>query len=518
MSKVKVIAGIMATALLACGIVAGAREIKYSIIFKEDREVVSDAITGFLERDEETELEAALNVEKRKKSAKENGVDAEFSVQLNKISDDDLSILEGMAATVHMQNDIKNKQAAFGMTGTYAGVNADFSVYGDKDKLQLSSSLLDGQVLELMLGGELYENLKKSPLFGNMVEEYENTEEGSNLKESIENFQDILKNGAAEGDSNALKAKQEEIKSIFETFKDEMEVSKTEKQKFEISGRNKKCQGYEVEISGDAVAEMAEGMIDIFTEAYQKNSFYQKYMQALTASGYTQAIEDMQNPEEVIVQMKEEVAAYIKENVDSIDMSVYVTHYGELVSMEMSTAVDGTEYGVKIECQGGEAMYSNMEIEFTMEEDDQKSGISLDITEEKDGSQIADEMVLKAKMGGMTVEVGSAELVYDTKSSELTGEVKAGKMLADISLKLEGEVEEVSKNSLDISFDSIRVEANGAQLLDCSMDYTEKPVNGVPELEGAAMDVLTMDENDLLSLEEKISETIQALDMFGSTY
>lgn len=514
MSKVKVIIGIMVTALLACGIVAGAKEIKYSITFKDDKEVVSDAITGFFERDEETELEAALSTKKREESVKEKGVDAEFSIQLNEIGVDDLSILEGLAATVYLQNDIKNRQAAFGMTGTYAGMNADFSVYGDKDKLQLGSSLLDGQVLELMLGGDLYEGLKNSPLFGSMVSEYESTEEGANLQESIKNFQDMLENGVTEGGSEALGTKQEEIKNIFEDFKDDMKVSKAEKQKFEVSGKNKKCQGYDVEISGDAVAKMAEGMITIFLETYQQNSYYQKYMQALEG-GYAGEIADM---EEGLATAKETVINYIKENVDGIDMSVYVTHYGELVSLELSTTVDEAECGIKIDCQGGEAMYSNMDMEFTIKKDGQESGISLAVTEEKDGSQIVNEIVLKAKMGGMTIEVGSAELVYDTKSSALTGEIKAGKMLADVSMKLEGEVEELTKDSLDIRFDSIKVEAKGTQLLDCSMEYAEKPVNGVPELEGTTMDVLTMDENDLLSLQEKLSETIQALGMLGSTY
>lgn len=515
-SKVKIIIGIMVTALLACGIVAGAKEIKYSITFKDDREVVSDAIAGFFERDDETELEAALDTKRREKAAKEKGVDAEFSIQLNEIGIDDLSILEGLAATAYIQNDIKNRQAAFGMSGTYAGMNADFSVYGDKDKLQLASSLLDGQVLELMLSGDLYEGLKNSPLFGSMVEEYESTEEGADLKENLKDFQDMMKNGVAEGGSETLGTKQEEIKNIFEELKDDMKVSKSEKQKFEVSGRDKKCQGYEVEISGDAVAKMAEDLVTIFWDTYKQNSFYQKYMQALQ-SGYA-GYGELADSEEMLAQIKEEVVNFIKENISGIDMSVYVTHYGKLVSLELSTVVDGTEYGVQIDCQGGEAMYSNMKIGFTMEEDGQKSGISLDVTEEKDGSRITSEMVLKVKMGGMAVEVGSAELVYDTKSSALTGEIKAGKMLADISMKLEGEVKELTKDSLDIKLNSIKVEAEGTQVLDCSMEYSVKSVNGVPELEGTATDILTMDENDLLSLKEKLSEAIQALGMLGSAY
>ena len=527
MNKVKIAVGIIIAGLLACGIIAGAKEIRDSITFKDEKEVVTEAIAGFFEREDETALEEVFGTKKLEESMKEKGVDTEVAFQLNSIGDSELSMLEGLSASIHAQSDVKERQSAVDIKGTYAGASADISVYADKEKLQLGSSLLDGKVLEMAFSGDLYEKLKSSPLFASFVEGYEGSAGEDSLKEGIEEFQDLLQGKNTEDDSAVFKDEKEEIEKSLEEFKEDMKVSKAEKKTFEINGKDKKCQGYDVEISADAVANLAEDMITVLDKVYQKNGWYKKYMQAF-ANGYagndysSDVLGDsdfgnaggIADYEEMLTQMKEEVMTAIKENIETVDMAVYVTHYGELVSLEVSTTVDEMEYAVEIECHGGEAMYSNMEVKLTMKEEGQEAGISFEVTEEKDGSEITNELVLKAGQGGLFVEVGSAEVVYDTKSSEITGEIKAGKMLADVSLTLEGEVKELKKGSvLDISFDSIKAQASGQVLVDCSMDYAMRSVDKVAELDGNVMDAFAMSEDDWTSLINTVTEKMQALGM-----
>lgn len=549
MNKVKIAVGIIIAGLLACGIIAGAKEIRDSITFKDEKEVVTEAIAGFFEREDETALEEVFGTKKLEESMKEKGVDTEVAFQLNSIGDSELSMLEGLSASIHAQSDVKERQSAVDIKGTYAGASADISVYADKEKLQLGSSLLDGKVLEMAFSGDLYEKLKSSPLFASFVEGYEGSAGEDSLKEGIEEFQDLLQGKNTEDDSAVFKDEKEEIEKSLEEFKEDMKVSKAEKKTFEINGKDKKCQGYDVEISADAVANLAEDMITVLDKVYQKNGWYKKYMQAFAngyaGNDYSNGISDdilgddylddtyeddyssdilgdsdfgnaggIADYEEMLTQMKEEVMTAIKENIETVDMAVYVTHYGELVSLEVSTTVDEMEYAVEIECHGGEAMYSNMEVKLTMKEEGQEAGISFEVTEEKDGSEITNELVLKAGQGGLFVEVGSAEVVYDTKSSEITGEIKAGKMLADVSLTLEGEVKELKKGSvLDISFDSIKAQASGQVLVDCSMDYAMRSVDKVAELDGNVMDAFAMSEDDWTSLINTVTEKMQALGM-----
>lgn len=543
-NKVKIAVGIIIAGLLACGIIAGAKEIRDSITFKDEKEVVSEAIAVFFEREDETALEEALGTKNLKESIKKKGMDVEAAFQLNEIDDSELSMLEGLSASMRVQSDVKEKQSAINIKGTYAGASADISFYADNEKLQVGSSLLDDKVLEMAFSGDLYEKLENSPLFGSFVEGYESSEDGESLKEGIKEFQEILQGKGTGDGSSVLKDEKEEIEKSLEKFKEDMKVSKAEKKTFEIDGKDKKCQGYDVEISGDAVAELAEDMINVLDKVYQKNGWYQKYMQSF-ADGYAGndysddtygdeysddylddysddifgggdlgAAGEIADYEEMITQMKEEVMTAIKENIDTVDMAVYVTHYGKLVSLEVSTTIEEEEYAVEIECQGGEAMYSNMEVKLTMKDGEQETGISFETTEEKDGSEITSELVVKVGQDGVMVEIGSAELAYDTKSSEITGEIKAGKMMADVSLTLEGEVKELKKGTeLDISFDSIKAQVNGQVLLDCGVDYAIRSVDKVPELDGSVMDAFAMSEEDWTSLINTLQEKIEAFGM-----
>lgn len=509
MSKLKVIIGAIAALVLVGGGVAGAYEVKNSILFKDGNEVVTEAIKDFALREEETALEKALSTKKLTENIKEKGAEGEFSLQVNSIGEESAKVLEGLQGEINFASDVENKKNYAKISGTYAGVSADIENYADSEKLQIGSSLLDGKVLQLAYAdGNLMDKLKNSPVFGAYMEGMDDAQL-QEMEKYLANFQDIIQKGFEEAETPE---DVKELEKIFEDFKNNWEIEKTDKKEFTVNDKEKKYQGYEVVISKENIASLTDALIDWTVKETENNTFLKAYLELISvqAAGLTE--EEMS---ENLDKAKEEIRTLLEDNVEDVILNVYVTHYGKLVAIEAEAEVQEQKYEVSVKCLGGQAIYSNMEIEFTCDIEGTEVGAVVEFTEDKDGSVITNEVALKVKSGA-TVELGSVEFSYDTKSDEFEGSIVPGKMLVgvgtDFKVVFSGEVEEYKAGSvIDMNFDEITVNYNGQNLLSCSGGYALRIVEDVKELSGESMDVLSMDEMQWMELSSLLMEKLQGL-------
>lgn len=515
--KIWIIVAIVA--VLAGGLTAGVMEARKTILFKDDKTVVDEAITGLIKNDAKTAWRQALDKEDLKKAMVEKGADLKLDVRLNSIGEASLNMLEGLTLSMGAKSDYKDKKFLVDFGGSYAGFSADAAVYADTDKIQMTTSLLQGKVFELAYSDGLYDKLKDSPLFGGAVTSFEEAN-GSSIKERMEEIQKQAEEGLEEG--FGTKSLQKDLEDIKDNLIDHMEIKKDDKETFSINGKEKKCQGYRVTISKEVAKDFVADVIDVLY-AKRKNMFQfaqrfadldkQRIYGDVSGDG-TDAMEDSNAVEDEIEQAKSELSEMIDQSLDEITMELYVTYYGELVSLEASTVVENNEYVMEIAREGESENSSNVKLQFYMKDQDNvKTGLTIEVEEEKKDKEIHQSVVLQARQASTYIELGTLEQTLDTQNGNISGECRTGSYISkfgyNLKLSYEGKIEDLKKDSvLNVQLDSVKFEQNDTELFDVSVGYVLQAVDKVQEFEGESKDILTMTQEEWQDVGANLTEIL----------
>ena len=296
-----------------------------------------------------------------------------------------LSVMSSKAYTVDIKGEAEG-YSGYSVQATYAEKDNEKQISGNLEGPQLSN-------VEFLAGIDKDEIKVSSPLLGDKIYTYNYNEKKSGYlvdsmgADNVETLDKLCKQmfSDEEQKKNAL----EFSKKYSEMYK-KLEFESTDKESFEVDGKDRKCAGYKTTITSDYMIEC----VDIF-EDYMDAQMGDLLDQAVTGSDYDDYKESF-----------DELRDDFKEMPD-IDITFYI-YKNKLACVK---AVDSSEkdQDIQILFKGGDRRTQNMEL-ISCGESVMKISGSEDGNEEVFGVSVEGEKV--------------GELTYDFKSGEYTLDIE----------------------------------------------------------------------------------------------
>lgn len=303
-----------------------------------------------------------------------------------------------------------------------------------------------------------------------------------------------------------------------EKFKDKIEVSAIDAEKFEINGKDCKCDGYEIVITKKSVKNLIESAIEYYFLDKDAIDFYEKIAEEIESLGVDADFDELYDMIDQIEYGKDEMFDFIDEYLSDINIEMYI-YKGEIVSFSAETKINDPEtlgktsfkVGIYLECTGGEySVYDNYQLSV------KAMGMNIVklVKESETGSNdySAEWKVTTALDDDFQINVS---LDIDKKGGDF--EVSAA-FIEDynrISILADGALDVDGKKSLEIEFDQIKikyqdywdsfsVKLSGKLYAECGVSVS------MPK--GDKFNVLTKKESDWLELVDDIYDIEDVLD------
>lgn len=495
------------TGLVACG--------------KNPKETVMDALATLSSGASMKGLADELGITEIMKKVEEGSFTVGMEAGLD-IPDDGSMAVAGILASSTIKAEIacdtEAKKALLELGANVGGSDLlSGQIYIDEKQLAVAAPELLDKVFYVEFDN-IIKNFKKSALYGMMGM---TDEDFSMIEEAFENMEKLAEDSDTEEMVEFLLGFEKEI----EKFKDKIEVEKIDAEEFEINGKDRKCDGYELVITKKSIASLAEAAIDYYLLSDEAEEFYASIEAKAEEMGGVADLEDIYDAIEDMKENKKEIIDTIKSAVSDVEAEIYI-YEGEIVSLDAKIEIadpsgesdEKVKIGVNLECTGGEySVYDNYELSL------KAMGMKV-FTLEKETETGKDEYsvewnVSSAALEGTTI---GCSFVMDKKD----GDFEANAIFDDGEMKFsfaaEGTVEIEKKKSVKVVFDDIAVSYNdywdefsiglsGEYYVECDADVS------MPK--GDKFNVLTEKESDWEALAEDMKDVMNSLnELMGSMY
>ena len=495
------------TGLVACG--------------KSPKETVMDALATLSSGASVKGLADELGITEIMKKVEEGSFTVGMEAGLD-IPDDGSMAVAGVLASstikAEMACDTDANKALLGLGVNVAGSDLlSGQIYVDEKQLAVAAPELLDKVFYVEFDN-IVKNFKKSALFGMMGM---TDEDFSMIEEAFESMEKLAEDEDTEKIVEFLLGFNDEI----EKFKDKIEVEKIDAEEFEINGKDRKCDGYELVITKKSIANLAEAAIDYYFLSNEAKEFYESIEAKAEEMGGVADMEELYDAMEEMEDNKQEVIDMIKSAVSDIKAEIYI-YEGEIVSLDAKVEIadpsgesdEKVKIGVNLECTGGEySVYDNYKLSL------KAMGVKV-LTLEKETETDKDEYSVEWSISSATLEgttIGCS-FVMDKKD----GDFEANAIFDDgdmkFSLVAEGTVEIEKKKSVKVELDELTVSysdywdefaigLSGECYVECDADVS------MPK--GDKFNVLTEKESDWEKLAEDMEDVMNSLnDLMGGMY
>lgn len=207
-----------------------------------------------------------------------------------------------------------------------------------------------------------------------------------------------------------------------DTLKEAVEVKAGEKKSFEISGKNKECQGYVITVPKKAQVDFVMSLVEYVLTSDKAATFWEEMNGALVSAGAGSAEEIASTLETITAQFKENKDETRKELENALSDAVVEMYLsdGKIASLtfEMTVATDADTNGkikAELTCKGGtKSIYENFELSIDAS-DFGVPAISVERTADYDNKAYKSQFAFDiAGVCGLTCEFN-----YDKKAQEL---------------------------------------------------------------------------------------------------
>lgn len=445
---------------------------------------------------------------------KEKSFKVGMELKLDETDLPDLEMLETGSLFTEILCDQKAKKSRLDFGVGYSGSDiVSGQLYIDDKQLAVAVPELMDKVFYVEYDNIINE-LKDSALL-NMIGIPE--DELSIIEESIDAIKEALEEVDVDEAMSFLTGFEKEI----EQFKEEIEVEEIEADKFEINGKERKCAGYEVVITEDAMIDLVEAAIEYYFLSDDAKDFYESLEEQADEAGIYLEIDDIYYMIEELEEDKDEYLDSIDEYISDIEIEMYI-YDGEIVMLEAETTItdpegsfgeDGFEVGVELECTGGEySVYDNYELAIKV------MGMTM-VKIEKESETDDDEYTVELKLSGAAIEEVTAgcEFTIDKKDGDFEFVLGFGNEYETIEVTAEGILEVEKKKSVKVEFDELTfrytdiyweetnsITLSGECYIECDIDVS------MPK--GDKFNLLTDKMSDLEGLIEDLQGVMESLE------
>ncbi len=485
---------------------------------KDPKDVVITAFENIHPKGEVYPTEELFGTSEMVKSLQNSSSEGGMTLKLSDSSQPFISQFAGSGLKMSAQNNLETKESAFNV-GLFLNdmelVNMD-AYYGN-DKVIVALPEISSKAFTLDLGKDLAKQIKDSPVVGQLAKDQgvdvdglvlyieELKKQAENKEEQSFNLEELL-NRYKEG----CKAQ--------DNFKAAMTVTKGEKQKFTVDGKEVNCKGYNTVISKDSMIDFLDDSSEFFLEDETLREDFLNQLEMtvrlseLMGESMGESISAKELRDQTFAEAEEsakEMIKYLDRTLDDVDMVVYVDRKGRLAAVDGTTTlhIDDTDVDVKfhVELNGGAYLTQNMSGTLEMEGGGDVVTLDLQRSGKYDKKNLTDELSISADTGSDTFDFTyAAAYTADDGSYDVSAKFSANgtKVLV---ISAEGAVDEMEKGkSFHMDIDKLKLTLDGGEYITFKGEYYLRPLEDeirVPK--GEPMDVLAADEMEWVKVIEE---------------
>ncbi len=425
------------------------------------------------------------------------------------------------------------KQSSADVGFSYQGMKMlDAQVYYGDDRLMAAVPQLSSYAFLLDMSGDFGSKLKNSPMAGAVLQSQgvDGDALADLVNETLDRAYDT-ENPAF--DLNALLNRYREGCKAKDKFKEALTVEKEKgnKKSFPVDGKEKKCQGYSVVISKDAMIDFLEESSDFFlkdeilrddflNQLELMARFSQVMGESFTSDSPKKLLDDVYQDVE---DRADELIRILDKTLDDVEMVVYLDRKGNLVAFsgETNLGADDDLIGVEFEVslKGGSHPLQNLEAMAGLSNDGERITVNVEREGTFDKEALTDRISVEMNVVGDRVG-GEYVMSYGRADGDLKMQLDImAERLQVASISLEAVVDELEKGkSIHMDLEELRIEDSlNDQHMAFEGEFCLKPLEEeIEEPEGQVFDVLEADLSDWGAVGEEIEEKAEA--SFGDLF
>ena len=321
-----------------------------------------------------------------------------------------------------------------------------------------------------------------------------------------------------ESEDALLKDSEDYVKSVKALY-DSINVESTGKYaKYEIGGKEVKCDSYTVTVPADGIEAFMEGIKPVIVEAF--NEEFESFPEEIRSELESEEIYEYDGNYYSFDEFDDyldDVFADLEDELEDVTFTVYIDGKCRLVGLKADGTIYGEDQDVDYEMEfsftGEEYLCDEVEGYIYLENEDEDQ-IKIDITNtrtSKDKKQTNEFIV--------AVDTSDDESLTFTVTStandkgEFTALFEMDNCGDTVSLSVEGSTT-VSDTSVEMIFDDITLTTVDDESVSLSGSYSVATIDEVDTIDGDTYEILTMDEDELMDLAMEIEEAFMDSDLY----
>lgn len=490
-------------------------------LMKDKKDIVSDALTGIVETMDDGYLEQTFGIKDLQKQAAGGSVTMGITASLDELPM--LGIDAPVSGNIQLSRDTK-KDAALLSAALKAG-SMDLgtgALYIDSKRIAAAAPDLIQPVLTIDYQNHPEKRIESS-FMGEQLNIY--SEDFKYAADMAGTAHEAVMGKKRYFDFSELYERYKETTKAADTLKNALEIEKIDSKRFTVNGKSQKCKGYHVVLSNKDLADFVKsaGKYIVTDDEIQENemSRIKDVMTiALMLSGrhYETAEEwadqKMEQLKDAIRSGSDAVEDFFDDNLDDIDMILYVDKKGNAAHLEVNTQVDtGDSYDIEanFNFEGGSVPTRVMDGTISVENGSDRLEVELNKKEKNTKDRWQSQWEIDGDISGQNVRM-ELQLEHDKKDGDfrIEGNLDGGWMSA--ALGLEGEILNYSKGkSIELALDEVQIEIPYVLKFKDSVDITMSltPLSekvAVPD--GKQIDILEADEDDWTDMEHDLKSIL----------
>ena len=490
---------------------------------KDPKDVVIAAFENVHPKDQVYPTEELFGTSEMMKSLQTTSSEGGMTLKLSDSSEPFISQFAGSGLKMSAQNNLETKESAINvglLLNDMEYLNLD-AYYGG-EKVIMAVPEISSKAFTLDLSKDLAQQFKDSPVFGELVKQQGIDVDGlalyiEELKAQTENKEDQPFN------LDELLNRYKEGCKAQDNFKAALTVTKGEKQKFTMDGKEVNCKGYNTVISKDSMVDFLEDSSEFFLQDETLREDFLNQLETtvrlseLMGQSMGESLSAKELRDQTFAEAEKsakEMIKYLDRTLDDVDMVVYVDKKGRLAALDGTTMLhlEDTDVDVKfhLELKGGSYLTQNMSGTVEMEGDGDVVTLEVQRSGKYDKKNLTDELSLSMDTGDDTFGFSyAAAYTVDDGAYDVSAKLSSNGSRI-LGLSAEGAVDEMEKGkSFHMDIDKLKLTIEDSEYITFKGEYYLRPLEDeikVPK--GEPMDILGADLTEWL-------EVIQEFQSFG---
>ncbi|MDR3756946.1 MULTISPECIES: zinc ribbon domain-containing protein [Enterocloster] len=475
---------------------------------KDPKDVVIAAFENVYPKDQVYPTEELFGTSEMMKSLQTTSSEGGMTLKLSDSSEPFITQFAGSGLKMSAQNNLETKETAFNLgllLNDMEYLNLD-AYYGN-EKVIMAVPEISSKAFTMDLSKDLAQQFKDSPVFGELIKQQGIDADGlalyiEELKAQTENKEDQPFN------LDELLNRYKEGCKAQDNFKAALTVTKGEKQKFTMDGKEVSCKGYNTVISKDSMVDFLEDSSEFFLQDETLRQDFLNQLETtvrlseLMGQSMGESLSAKELRDQTFAEAEKsakEMIKYLDRTLDDVDMVVYVDKKGRLAALDGTTMlhIEGTDVDVKfhLELKGGSYLTQNMSGTIEMEGDGDVVTLEVQRSGKYDKKNLTDELSLSMDTGDDTFGFSyAAAYTVDDGAYDVSAKLSSNGSRI-LGLSAEGAVDELEKGkSFHMDIDKLKLTIEDSEYITFKGEYYLRPLEDeikVPK--GDPMDILGAD-------------------------